>query len=506
MWETTRREAVFSALRSPYAALGGVLLATILVYAPIAQHALVGFDDGRTLERIRDGLSLRGVGWAFTSLEMSNWHPLTWLSLQLDVALFGTGPQGFHITNLILHLLTTAALFGALQSLTRRPWSSLVVAAGFALHPLHVESVAWMAERKDVLSGLFFALMLWAYARYAERETAPRYAAVAITLSCGLMAKAMLVTAPAVLLLLDFWPLRRWRKAGWRRCALEKVPLLVLCSGAAIVALIAQSRTAMPDLHALPLFERFLNAGLSYCAYLRDTVLPVDLAIYYPHPGAGVPLLPGLLAALAILGASTGLWVQRRRYPAALTGWLWFLGMLLPVIGLVQVGGQARADRYMYLPLAGVLVALVWTARAVAERFHVRRQVLVPAAAASLALLGILSSEQVGHWRNSDTLFRHALAVTGPNARIHHLLGWDLANRSRLSEAIAHYSQALDIDPGYHLVRLRRAQALAVSGQLDAAERDLRMLLQVDPANADVQRWLVSVDAHRVAPRVVVSE
>jgi hypothetical protein len=304
MWDTTRREAVFSALCGPYAALGGVLLATLLVYAPVIQHELVGFDDGRYLERVRDGLSLRGVGWAFTSLELSNWHPLTWLSLQLDVALFGTGPRGFHITNLILHLLTTAALFGALQSLTRRTWPSLVVAAAFALHPLHVESVAWMAERKDVLSGLFFALMLWAYARYAARETALRYAAVAVALSCGLMAKAMLVTAPAVLLLLDFWPLHRWREVGWRRCALEKVPLLVLCSGAAIVALIAQSHTAMPDLHVLPLHARFSNAGLSYWAYLRDTVLPVHLAIYYPHPGAGVPLLPGLLASLAILGVS----------------------------------------------------------------------------------------------------------------------------------------------------------------------------------------------------------
>ena len=308
---------------------------------------------------VRRGLSWAGLVWAATTFHAANWHPLTWLSHMLDCQLFGLNARAHHLTSLLLHGANTVGLFVVWRRLTGATWRPALVAALFALHPLHVESVAWMAERKDVLSTWFGILTLGAYARYVESPRLSRYLWVVALFALALLAKPMLVTLPFVLLLLDYWPLRR--AVGWRGLVLEKVPLLVLSLAACVMTFLAQiAGGTVASLERVPLAARLSNALLAYVAYLRKAVWPVDLAIYYPHSGRDVPLWQPLAAGVLLLAVTVLAVALRRRRPALLVGWLWYLGMLVPVIGLVQVGTQSMADRYSYLPLVGVFVALAW--------------------------------------------------------------------------------------------------------------------------------------------------
>lgn len=453
----------------------------VAVYWPVSGYGFLYCDDPDYVSgnaQVQGGLSWAGLWWALTSWEAANWHPLTWLTHMLDVQLFGMNPGWHHLTNVVLHAANSLLLFFLLRRMTGAVWRSGVVAGLFALHPLHVESVAWVAERKDVLSGFFFMLTLLAYARYCREQPVgcggqatvqPPSSAGAISrhgrfwyvLSLllfvfGLMSKPMLVTLPFVLLLLDFWPLQRLKaenRSEWLETALrlfrEKLPFLALSAGSVVVTFLAQQQAgSITTATALPMGLRIENALVSYALYLKLLVWPVPLAAYYPHPrdfSVGLVLLAGFaLLAITLLA----FWLGRtRRYLIA--GWLWYLGTLIPVIGLVQVGMQAMADRYMYLPVIGLLILIVWSCSevVVSRRWH--PTIMFCASFVSLGSCLILAAHQVVFWRDSETLYRHALTVTSENALAHQNLGAALAEQGKLEQASGEFIEALKIWPDY---------------------------------------------------------
>jgi Flp pilus assembly protein TadD len=431
-----------------YALLASSALA---VHAQTLGFGFVGYDDPEYVVDnpwVQRGLGWDGVRWAFTSFHFANWIPLTWLSLMLDVELAGAAPGMFHATNLLLHSASTLLLFRLLDRATGARWKSAWVAALFAVHPLHVESVAWISERKDVLSTLFWfaAMLLWL--RWVERPGAGRYAAAALAFALGLLSKPMLVTLPFVLLLFDFWPLGRHRERTLSALVREKLPLLALAAGSAVTTVIAQrAGGALGSLEAYPLAARLGNAVISYAAYLGQTLWPFGLAVFYPHPGAEVPLASWLGAAVVLGGISALVAMQRRVRPYLAVGWLWYLGTLLPVIGIVQVGTQARADRYTYVPLVGIFILLAWGAADLLAR---RPLWLRAAAVASLAGAATLAAVQCGYWRDSIRLFERAIQVTGDNALAQSNLAAAYYRRNQpgdLERAAAHYAEAIRIDP-----------------------------------------------------------
>ena len=446
--------------------LGAVTLA---LFWPVQSFEFLNYDDPQYVLRndvVREGLSAEGLRWAFTTTAVSNWHPLTWISHMTDVQLFGLDPGMHHLSSLFLHTAGTILMFLALLAMTGRPWHSGAAAALFALHPLHVESVAWVAERKDLLSGVFWWACLVAYARYAAKPGTVRYLLTAALFTAGLMAKPMVVTLPAVMLLLDFWPLRRFSSA--RRPAMlvaEKVPFFLLALLSAAVTWSAQQGAgSMRSLAVYPLDVRIGNALHSCAAYLGKTLLPVSLAVFYPHPGA-LPLWKISLAALllAVISAAA-LWTVKSR-PWFLTGWAWFLVTLLPVIGIVQVGWQGMADRYTYIPLAGIFIALVWGAAEIVPLRPAGR-----AAAALLALgvmisLGLTARQQLMTWRSSTTLFEHALAVTVDNYVAHHNLAAALVASGRGTEAESHYREVIRLRPDYEKAYVSLGALLAGEGR-----------------------------------------
>jgi len=458
------------------AALAGLVWA---VFAPSLDHGWLNYDDDVYVTanpQLASGLTREGVRWAFTTLHGSNWFPLTWLSWMLDVERQGLDARGFHATNLGLHALATALLFLALCGLTGRPGRSAFVAAVFGLHPLHVESVAWVAARKDPLSGVFFMAALLAYTPGAGRDRPPaQLALVALCLALGLMAKQTLVTLPCVLLLLDYWPLGRLRSGHLRRVVLEKLPLFALAAAGSLAAVWAQrSAGVVADLEQLPLAARLGNALLACATYLGQALWPARLAVFYPHPETG--LAGGAVAAaLALLvGLSVLAWRARRWQPAVLVGWLWYLGTLVPTLGLVQVGSQARADRYTYLPLVGLALALAWGVPEALARLlpdaRRRRAALGLGAAACIAALALGTRLQLRHWRDSEALMRHALAVTGDNFIAHAYLGSALLARGATGEAIVHWRESARLAPGYATVANNLAWLLAT--QRDPHHRD----------------------------------
>ena len=431
-----------------------LLLAVAVVYWRVTDCEFIGFDDGQYVvenPHVHAGLSAQSVTWAFTTTAASNWVPLTWLSYMLDYELYGLNPRGYHLTNLLLHLASSALLLLVLWRTTGARGCSAFVAALFALHPLHVESVAWVAERKDVLCGFFFMLTLWAYTRYAERDfTLGRYGLVLLFLGLGLMAKPMLVTVPAVLLLLDFWPLGRFERTRLRTLLLEKVPLLLLAVCAAVPTwLIQASSSATGLVENLGLDLRVGNALLAYVHYIVHFFWPRGLAVFYPHPGADVSIGWAIAAGLLLLGVSVLVLRSTPRRPYLALGWLWYLGMLVPVIGLVQVGEQAMADRYTYLPMIGLTIAVAWGAPDLLERWRPRPELVAAATGLVLVTLASLTWVQIGYWRNSVTLFEHALRVTQDNHLAHTNLGVALTERGEHERAIHHYEQALRIKPDY---------------------------------------------------------
>jgi Flp pilus assembly protein TadD len=476
-------------------ALALVLLA-LLAYAPVLGNGFVDFDDDLYLlhnPALRRGLTPAGVAWAFTSGSGANWFPLTWLSWMADYTLFGLDARAFHATSLLLHVASAVSLLALLARATGALWPAAFVAGVFALHPLHVESVAWAAARKDVLSGLLWVLTTLAYLRYASRPGPGRYALVALGLLAGLMAKPMLVTLPFTLLLLDVWPLRRlpldrWDAAAARRLCVEKLPLAALSLLSAVVTLLVQRASgAVAAEEVFPPATRLLNAAVSYVAYLGDAFWPAGLAPYYPHPGPALSPLSAALAALGLLGLTLAAFALRRMAPAVLVGWLFYLGTLVPVIGLVQVGEQARADRYTYIPLVGIAVALAWGVPPLAARL--RLPAMAPAALGGLALLLCvpLTARQVLRWRDSVTLFEHTLRVTGPNALAHVNLGVAYLERGRLEDAVRELEAAVRLHPGSAEGHGALAGALARLGRHADARAHFETSLRLFPAQARVR-------------------
>jgi len=470
--------------------------ATVAVFGQVIGFGFVDYDDDVYVSansHVQDGLTVAGVRWAFTTVAAANWHPLTWISLMLDRSIGGPGPRVFHLTNLILHVANTLLLFFVLDRMTGRRRPSAGTAALFAIHPLHVESVAWIAERKDVLSTLFLLLTLVVYAGFVDRPGPARRLAVVLMFALGLLAKPMLVTLPLLLLLLDAWPLRR--KEPWRRLLLEKAPLLALSIASAAMTLVAQGRgRTIGSLAGYPLGVRAANATVAAATYLGKAIWPTRLAVFYPHPGPSLAAWTVAGAALVLAGLT--LWTIRLRksHPYLLFGWAWYLVTLAPVVGIVQVGWQARADRYTYVPLIGIFVGVVW---AVSGRFAHRPALLSRLASAALVLLGIAAFVQASHWRDSETLFRHAIAVTGKNAVAHNNVGFALLRRGLPSQAVAHFAEALRIDPSYVDAHSNLGVALGRQGRIDEAILEFQRALDLDPGHQDARRNLARAEAMR---------
>jgi tetratricopeptide (TPR) repeat protein len=463
-----------------------MLLASVVLamYWQVREHSFVTYDDDVYIldnPRVRDGLTWDGVRWAFTTTHAANWHPLTWLSHMLDCQLFGVEPGSHHLSSVVLHAANVALLFLALFYLTGGFWPSLLVAAIFAVHPLRVESVAWAAERKDLLAGFFWMTTMLAYCHYARRPRPGRYLPVFLSLALGLMAKPMLVTLPCVLLLLDFWPLRR---SPLRWLILEKLPLCGLAAASCTVTVIAQSSGgAVSATEILPLGWRSANALTSYVGYLWKSIWPSGLAFYYPHPA----ILSTGVFAFAILGSlllAAGTYLALRhsgRHPYVTVGWLWYLGTLVPVIGLVQVGSQAMADRYAYLPLIGIYIAVAWSLAAAVSRWPRIRTAVAGALCLALAALALATWRQAGHWRDSRALYEHALLVTERNYLAHNGLGNVLQRAGALDEAMVHFERALAIKPDFAIAHNNLGVLLKNRGDLAGAAAHYEHAIRVKP-------------------------
>jgi tetratricopeptide (TPR) repeat protein len=448
--------------------VAGLLILTAVVYAQVVGFEFTNYDDTAYVPdnaQVRDGFTLRGVGWAFTTFETANWYPLTWLSLMLDCQLFGPRAGAIHAANALLHAADSLLLFVVLRRMTGRRWPSAAVAVLFAIHPSHVESVAWVAERKDVLSTLFFLLTLLAYHWYAARPSLSRWTLVFLSMAVGLLTKPMLVTLPFVLLLLDYWPLRSPRRPLGLLLA-EKVPLLVLSAVASKVTMVAQASQGATEMigDKVNLSLRLGNAAISYVKYLSMTFWPADLAVFYPYdfqPPAQLVIKSTVVLCIVTLVAVLLL----RRAPYVGVGWFWYLGTLVPTIGFVQVGAQGLADRYLYIPSIGIFIAVVWAVSQVVRR-------PLPLAAGFIVIVAALSFVahlQVSYWANSELLFRHALAVTGDNPESCENLGDTLLHHDRFEEAEKEFRTVLRLEPK-QFTQTPGELARAIAGQNRIAE------------------------------------
>jgi tetratricopeptide (TPR) repeat protein len=493
---------ILTRVQRPEALIGSTLVAvTFLIYSRCLACPFVYFDDPVYVSenrQVQAGLTVDSIRWAFTTFACANWHPLTWLSLQLDAVLYGgLNARGFHLTNVLLHTMNTLLLFLVLDSMTGAAWRSAVVAGLFALHPMHVESVAWVAERKDVLSTLFWMLTLAAYLHYVRRPRIPRFLLVALTLGLGLLAKPMLVTLPGVLLLLDYWPLRRWPAVALRCLFLEKVPLFFLVLVSSVITVVAQRQgQAMATMAQLPLDVRIWNALLAHGGYLSKMLYPLNLAVYYPHPDAAVSVMRALGAGL-LLGVLTVLVLgPGRRWPYLAVGWLWYLGTLVPVIGLVQVGGQALADRYSYVPLIGLFLMVTWGMADLATALRVPHLYLGAIAAAVLSACGILTWIQEGYWQGTLDIWEHALAVTANNAVAHNNLGMYYHRQGLPHAAQREFENALRIDARYVQAHVNLGTLFRDLGRGQQAEAEFRKAIALQPGEP-MSTFGLAIELHR---------
>lgn len=500
-----------------------LVLLTFSVYYRLSGYEFVNYDDDLYVTanaQVQNGLTLKNVLWAFSTMDIGNWHPLTWISHQLDVQLWGMDSGGHHLTSVLFHIANSLILFLALNQMTGGLWRSAAVAALFALHPINVESAAWVAERKNVLSTFFWILTMWSYSRYAENPARGKYLAVLLFFMLGLMAKPMLVTLPFVLLLLDYWPLKRFQfetalvppplnshpdiqttgtvdllqpsipslpDAASRNISIlflvgEKIPLFVLAATSCWVSFLAQEGAgAVRSMEAIPLTSRVANALVSYVAYIGKMIFPFKLAVFYPYPAA----IPGwkIAGAGALLILLFGwAWKLRMQYPYILVGCLWYMGTLVPVIGFVQVGSQAMADRYAYVPLIGLFIAIIWGASEIAKNHLILKKTLPVAAILVLGILCTTTGFQLGYWKNSVELFRHTLEKTVDNAVAHNNLGNALAAIGQNDEAYNHYAQALQTRPNCADAHYNAGRILTEWGQLDKAIEHYRAAIKSNPS------------------------
>lgn len=487
-----------------------IALSTIAVYWPVGSYHFINFDDPLYVSEnphIAGGLSPGVVGWAFTSNYAGNWHPLTWLSHALDVSLFGLDPGAHHLSNVLHHAGAAFVLMMALHASTQSLFRSGLVALLFALHPLHVESVAWISERKDTLSTLFAFATIWAYADFARDRRLIRYVLVLTCYALSLLAKPMGVTLPIVLLMLDVWPLQRHRVLPARRLLLEKLPLLALAGLISAITLWAQSAGgAVAEVTTVPIHWRVINAALAACAYLIQTVWPTKLSMFYPHPAVLGEAIPWMRTSLAVgfLVLVTAWAIKRRNQcPYLLIGWLWFAVTLLPVIGLIQVGSQGRADRYTYIPLVGIFIAAVWYARDKAKTWNIPTGMRMFLAAVVVVACAISTRSQLVYWRDSETLFTHAIDVTPKSYLARNQLGLALIEVNQLKRAAQEFALSVDINPTYALGHNNLAIALQKMGDMPGALEHYDKALQIDPGYIDAMinlgSLLASVGQQRAA-------
>ena len=465
-----------------------LVIATFIAYMQVLKYGFItSFDDTEYLTsnwNIKAGLTKESIVWAFSTSYASNWHPVTWLSHMLDYEFYGLEPFGHHLTSLLFHIINTLLLFGVLLKMTGALWRSGLVAVLFALHPLNVESVAWVSERKNVLSTFFLLLTLWAYVRYVDKKNARNYLLVILFLALGLMSKPMLVTLPFVLLLLDFWPLKRFGEVRPARLIFEKVPLFILLIGSCVATFIAQkSGGAIRSSEFSSLYFRIANALVSYFEYLRNMLWPSGLSVFYPHPGNALPIWKPLACTIVLVVVTIWVVKEIRRAPYLAVGWFWYLGTLVPVIGIVQVGEQAMADRYTYVPLIGIFIAIAWS---LPEQIKTGKEKLLPILSGIvISLLIALTWIQVSHWKNSITLFKHAINVTDTKylgvATIHAFLGDAYHREGELGIAISEFKKSLDLDPAnlYGLNNL--AATLAEQGNLKEGLSYAQKLSRLQP-------------------------
>lgn len=543
--KVTRRAWIAAAL---------LTIVTVIAYWPAPSNGFVSYDDPDYVTRnalVRQGLTWEGFTWAFSAMAVANWHPLAWLSHMLDCEMHGMDPRGHHLTSVLLHAISAGVLLLCLVKMTGAVWRSALAAALFALHPQHVQSVAWVAERKDVLSTLFGFLTLLTYVSYVRHGNAWRYALVLALYAMALLAKPMLVTLPVLMLLLDIWPLRRWpanahlpqssrRTRGgqnnspmsWPRLIMEKSPLLAMALASCIVTIIAQKRGGtVGSLDMIPLDARLTNAVVAYAWYVRSTFWPVDLAVFYPHPGRW-PVSTVRWSAVMLAVITIGAILCAKRRPAVLVGWLWFLIALTPVIGIVQVGSQAYADRYSYLPHVGLFMMIAFGVPCVSNAAG--RAVFWAIGIAAIVACALITRLELRYWKDSRTLFERAIAVTQNNwlahlnlgnellrrkdvneaqkqyalavgirpqmAEAHYGLGQALAQLGRMDEAMQAWSQAQLLKPDYAEPRYSRALALLGQGQFDQAMPLLEEALRLDPelADAHLLKGIVLVDQGRI--------
>lgn len=453
---------------------------TVLLYQQVRLYEFVNLDDFEYVvhnPHVRSGLSIQSIFWAFTHTYSFNWHPLTWISHMLDCELFGLNPGAHHMTNLLIHAANTLLLFHVLNRMTKALWRSALVALLFSLHPLHVESVAWISERKDVLSTLFFLLTILAYLRYTEKSLKARYLLVLVLFALGLMAKPMVVTLPFILILLDFWPLGRHAQAA-SKLLLEKIPLLILSAASCIVTYMIHARGG--SISALAMTTRIENGLFSYAVYLWKAFWPANLSCFYLHPDAGLGY-KAAGAGLLLLIITIAVFAFMRRLPYLFTGWLWFLGALVPVSGIVQAGNQGMADRYTYIPLIGIFLIFAWGCNGLLDRIKVNARWRMLLAAAFVVPLLVSSYQQIGYWKDSFTLFQREIDTTKHKHTGYTHLGSSYDLMGDPDRAIACLSEALRIMPDYEDAHFFLGNALRAKGDFLEAEKHYAVLLRQNP-------------------------
>ena len=490
---------------SKYWALGVIFSLPAMVFAIYGQvlsHDFVNFDDISYVtgnKYVQEGLSGKSLAWAFTTNHASNWHPLTWISHILDYQFYELRPSGHHFTSIFLHSINAILLFIILRRMTGALWQSAVVSALFALHPLNVESVAWVAERKNVLSTFFWLMAMWAYSRYTEKNSLTRYLQVLLWLALGLMSKPMLVTLPFVLLLIDYWPLQRFKIGNEKgnpsegknisRLVIEKIPLLVLVIASSLITYAIQKSTgAVQSSEQYSPLTKIINALVSYVKYLEKMIWPDNLAVLYPHAGNTLSIWKGVVCAFLLLVISVLAIKMIKKAPYLFVGWFWYLGTLVPVIGIIQVGIQSMADRYAYIPLVGIFVVVVWGLSDLLKKWSLRNRVLAVSSGIIISLFAAVTWSQVNHWRNTSSLFNHTVKVAHkdyPTFSIaYYILGDELESKGDIDGAIENYKKALRLKPNYADANYSLGSILGKRGNYEEAIGHLKIAAEIDSKNS----------------------